>query len=87
MSGAQLRFALLAVLPLALVGCTSDEGGDQDKCSSFGFHQGSRAHANCMFGLSFRGEDYELRYLDRLHAREERDYERAVNKRRQEKSG
>lgn len=86
MTKLKLRYLLLALVPLAVAGCVTDEEIDQDKCSSFGFSPGSNAFANCMMEQSARREDELRRYTEERHAREERDRERKKERKRREQS-
>ncbi|NKC51707.1 hypothetical protein HED63_20760 [Ochrobactrum cytisi] len=82
MTKLKLRYLLLALVPLAVAGCVTDEEIDQDKCSSFGFSAGSDAFANCMMQQSARRDDDNRRWDEEYRAREERDRARKKEKER-----
>lgn len=70
---------MIALVPLALAGCVSSEeqrSMDQDKCSSFGFEQGTTAFANCMMKQSAQRDENEQRFEDRVNEREQRNRDR-----------
>ncbi|QWK81232.1 hypothetical protein [Ochrobactrum sp. BTU1] len=82
----KIRFFLLLLVPLAVVGCVMDDEINQDKCSSFGFRTGTDAFANCMMEQSARQDEERQRFSEEYRAREERDRERKRERRRRAES-
>ena len=78
------RFKAFFLVSLALSGCVSDNDVDSDKCSSFGFHPGSRSFNNCLIVQNSSSADNELRFLDIIHAEEERERQSSIVKNRRE---
>ncbi|HEY4191495.1 MAG TPA: hypothetical protein VGM46_02515 [Mesorhizobium sp.] len=73
------RYLFVALVPLVLAGCISDEDQrqmDQEKCDSYGFRPGSNSFASCMMKQNERRADDEQRYLDRSRADEQRKRDR-----------
>lgn len=83
----KLRFLIPAVLPLALAGCISDEEQlalDQDKCSSYGYRQGSDRFADCVMLQDRQRAAEEQRYMDGVRAREQEERKRRAARRNDE---
>jgi hypothetical protein len=80
---------LLVALGLVLVsGCVSEQEQreiDQDKCSTFGFRPGTDANATCMMRQNSQREEASERYMDRLHADEQRKRDRKQDRRQRER--
>ncbi|WP_425287446.1 hypothetical protein [Paramesorhizobium deserti] len=77
-----LRYMAIAFFALMLAGCVSPEeqrAMDQDKCSSFGFAQGTDAFANCMMQQDSQRADLEQRQWE---ADERADAERSQQRSR-----
>ncbi|MHA6646098.1 hypothetical protein [Mesorhizobium sp. A623] len=83
----KMRYVLLALVPLAVVGCVSTEeqrSMDQEKCASFGYAQGTDGFADCMMKQSSQRADDEQRSLDRMNAQEQRDRDRKEARRKRD---
>lgn len=79
MSFFKAGYLLLALVPLAIGGCVSSEEQqtmDQEKCASFGYRPGTDGFAGCMMQQNTQRANDEQRFLDRMHADEQRKKDR-----------
>ena len=75
----RMRYVLVALLPLAVAGCISDEDQramDQDKCASYGYRPGSSRFADCMMERDQRRADDQRRTMESLEAQDRKDRRR-----------
>jgi hypothetical protein len=71
-----MRYALLALVPLAFAGCVSAEDQramDQDKCTSYGYRPGSNRFADCMMDQDQQRADDQRRTMESLERQDRKD--------------
>ncbi|MEP7453340.1 hypothetical protein [Phyllobacterium sp. SB3] len=74
-----MRYILIALVPLAVAGCVSSEDQramDRDKCASYGYRQGSNSFADCMMNQDQKRADDQQRTMDDLERQDRRDRRR-----------
>ncbi|MEP7452810.1 hypothetical protein [Phyllobacterium sp. SB3] len=80
MTSFNMRYVLIALVPLAVAGCVSSEdqqATNQDKCASYGYRQGTNRFADCMMDQDQKRADDQQRTMDDLERQDRRDRRRA----------